>query len=172
LFLIFNKNQTKIAPNVQLLKEFEDSFKEKAPTMFVRGGFIGASDTSINQEKGQLYEMNPIANSFQNTNHNINNAFYGNMSNSTKFSASLQNLNFLTPQYNSQNINANLPIYSGSTQDKYYMTATAEKNKQENDKKNLKGRSLIQEIIQDTEISMGQSGKDYDRNSNLYLCNF
>lgn len=113
--------------------------------------------------------MTQNANASANFNQNLTNTFFNNAS---KFSATPQNISFIPPQpqYNVQNIYGNLPNISAQTQESSLLNSAPDKNKQEPDKKNLKGRSLIQEIIQDTEISMTHSGKDNEKNSNLYLC--
>lgn len=116
--------------------------------------------------------MNQTKNINPSVNQDINNAFYYN-ANASKFSAPPQNMNFIQPQYNMYGVyGGNVADNSANALDNNQLNANPEKNKKEDDKKNLKGRSLIQEIIQDTEISMNQSGKDYEKNSNLYLCNY
>lgn len=115
--------------------------------------------------------MNQNTNVYPNLTQNANNnAFYNNV-NATKFSVSPQNLNFIPHQYSIQNTFSGMPTNSAAAFDNNQLNAASEKNKQEAEKRNLKARSVIQEILQDTEISMNQSGKDYEKNSNLYLCN-
>jgi len=102
------------------------------------------------QEKGQLYEMNSLQ-------YNISNNFQ------TNLPMAFQNPNYLSTQF-TNNINAN--NFNSSTE-----ASSLDRNKQNDlEKRSLKGRSLIQEIITDNEIQMNLSGKDNEKNSNLYLC--
>jgi len=114
--------------------------------------------------------MNQNENIYLNSNKNINIAFNSNIS-SPQFCPTPQNVNFFQPQCITNRIyGSNIPDFSTAIQESNQFNFIPEKNKKEEDKKNLKGRSLIQEIIQDTEISMNQGGKDHEKNSNLYLC--
>lgn len=73
-YLTYSYILTQLLQNLEnqtFLKEFEDSFKARNPTKFIRGGFIGINPNSnfsqdfksnqqfVDYEKGQIYEMNP-----------------------------------------------------------------------------------------------------------------
>jgi len=159
------------------LKDFEDSFKEKAPTQFVRGGFIGVNQNLYSQnvvntseiyEKGQVYEINMNQSNYMeniSSNQNINNFIYNNQ-NINQYSTMPHNI----PYNISTQIQGNVSMQNPLSIKTDSQQMTPEKNKQEIDKKNLKGRNLIHEIIADNEIAMNITGKDYEKNSNLYLC--
>lgn len=109
---------------------------------------------SNNYEKGQVYDMNNAANL------NPYNAIPSpNIGAIPNFISSFNNFN---------NISINQPITS-----QHISTPEAKKTESEQSKKSLKGTNLIREIISDNESSLNlihSAYKDYDKNSNLYLC--